>query len=145
MKSDDTILKALKIIQQKYKDRFGVYISESEIMDVIDSQIHGTAFGLKKGISVKLPVLGTFLFLDRKKTMEEIGRLHKVKEFYSEIEFERKVLEGKIATIKRNKARWAKEKLNKPTIVDIVKRPNISNGNILYNSLSKLIKDKNGK
>ena len=145
MNTDDTIIKVTYQTKKAIEAMYPIKISEQEILDIVDSQIKGVAFGLKKGISIKLPVIGRFLFIDRSGTLNKIYDLLKVRDFYSEIEFNQKILEGQIATIKRNKARWKREHTEKLTVIDIVKKPNISNGRIMYDKLSKLIEGKNGE
>lgn len=139
MQKDDIIIESLRLIRKQVKDKYDLDISEEEIHDIVESQIKGAVFGFKKGVSVKLPVFGKFLFIDRKKTSEEIYKLYKVKEYYSEVEYERAILEGKLQTIKRNKNRWLKEKKERPTIIEVIKKPNISTSKIIYDRLSKLL------
>jgi len=142
MKIDETTLKAIKVVKEKIESKFDIEISEQELIDIVDSQFRGAVYGLKKGISVKLPVIGRFIFLDKKSTLEEIFKLNKVRDFYSEIEFSQKVLEGKIRTIKRNKERISKEKKTKYKVIDIIKKPNISGGHILYDALNEALKER---
>lgn len=145
MKIDDTILKVVKLTKIEIKEFFPIEISEEEIIDIADSQFRGASFGLKKGLSVKLPVIGRFLRLDKKFINERIAELKKYKEFYSEIEYEQAELEAKIEFIKRNKDRWKKERETKITVTELIKLPNITNsGKLIYDRLNQLV-DKNGE
>jgi len=145
MNVDDTIRRITKEVKIQIEKKYPIEMSEEEILDVVDSQFRGTVYGLKKGLSIKLPVIGRFLFINKSDTIRRIMELNKIKDFYSEIEFEQKVLEGKIATIQRHKARWKKERETELTVVDVVRTPNISNGKIIYDRLSKLIEEQNGE
>ena len=145
MNIDDTTRRVIKETKLHIENTFPIQISEEEITDVVDSQFRGLVFGLKKGISIKLPVIGRFLYFDKSGMLDIIRELNKLRDFYSEIEFEQKELENKIAYIKRNKERWEKERKTKLTVIDVVKKPNLSNGHIIYDRLSKLIEQENGR
>lgn len=143
MNIDDTTLRVIKEVKEQIKEYQPIELSEEEIIDIVDSQIKGTSFGLKKGVSVKLPIIGRFLFNNRSGNAKIFVELNKIKDWYSEIEYNQMELEAKINIIKRNKKRWKKEMNSKLTVVELVKVPNISNGRIMYDKLSKLVE--NGK
>jgi hypothetical protein len=145
MNIDDTTRRIIKETKIYIEEKFPIEISEEEITDIVDSQFRGLVYGLKKGISIKLPVIGRFLYIDKSRILEEVRELNRIKDFYSEIEFEQKELENKIAYIKRNKERWKKERETKLTVIDVVRKPNLSNGHIIYDKLSKLIEQENGE
>lgn len=145
MNIDDTIRRVIKETKIHIEEKFPIQISEEEITDVVDSQFRGLVFGLKKGVSIKLPVIGRFLFMDKQQVLANVAELNRIRDFYSEIEIEQKELENKINWIKKNKERWKKERETKLTVIDVVKKPNISNGHIIYDRLSKLIEEENGK
>ena len=141
MKIDNITLRMIKEVKLEIFQQKGLDVSEEEITDIVDSQFRGTVFGLKKGVSIILPNLGRFLFNNRSDTLRRIAEFKSIREFYSEIEYNQMDLEARIATIKRNKARWVKERETELTVLDVVRKPNISNGKIIYDKLSKLIKD----
>ena len=145
MNIDDTTRRVIKETKLFIEEKFPIQISEEEITDIVDSQFRGLVFGLKKGVSIKLPVIGRFLFMDKKQVLANIAELNRIRDFYSEIEMEQKELENKINWIKKNKERWKKERETKLTVIDVVKKPNISNGHIIYDRLSKLIEEEDGK
>lgn len=145
MNIDDTTRRIIKETKLFIEEKFPIQISEEEITDIVDSQFRGLVFGLKKGVSIKLPVIGRFLYMDKKQVLENIRELNRIRDFYSEIEMEQKELENKINWIKKNKERWKKERETKLTVIDVVKKPNLSNGHIIYDRLSKLIEQENGK
>lgn len=144
MNIDDTTRRIIKETKLFIEEKFPIQISEEEITDIVDSQFRGLVFGLKKGVSIKLPVIGRFLYMDKKQVLENIRELNRIRDFYSEIEMEQKELENKINWIKKNKERWKKERETKLTVIDVVKKPNLSNGHIIYDRLSKLI-EQDGK
>ena len=144
MNIDDTTRRIIKETKLFIEEKFPIQISEEEITDIVDSQFRGLVFGLKKGVSIKLPVIGRFLYMDKKQVLENIRELNRIRYFYSEIEMEQKELENKINWIKKNKERWKKERETKLTVIDVVKKPNLSNGHIIYDRLSKLI-EQDGK
>ena len=145
MNIDDTTRRIIKETKLYIEEKFPIEISEEELTDIVDSQFRGLVFGLKKGVSIKLPVIGRFLYMDKKQVLENIRELNRIRDFYSEIEMEQKELENKINWIKKNKERWKKERETKLTVIDVVKKPNLSNGHIIYDRLSKLIEQEDGK
>lgn len=141
MNVDDITRRVLKEVVIGIQEYRPIEISEEEILDIVDSQIKGASYGLKKGVSIRLPILGRFLFSNRKDVIRRTHEFRKMKDFYSEIEYNQLDLEARINTIKEHKARWRKEEKEKLTVIELVKKPNISNGRIIYDKLSRLLED----
>lgn len=139
MNIDDTILRTVKETKIHIFKKTGIDISEEEIVDIVDSQFRGAVFGFKKGVSIILPLIGRFLFNNRSDTLRRTIELNKLKDQYSEIEFNQLELEAKLKTINRNKERWLKEREKELTIIDLVSKPNIAGGHIIYDKLHEIV------
>ena len=67
-------------IQQEIKEEDGVEMSLEEIADIVESQFLGLQFGIKKGLDVRLPFLGTFYRKFGKDAAKRIETINKLKE-----------------------------------------------------------------
>lgn len=93
---------------QKIKDTLskeGIALSTRELAEVVESQFIAGNLAFKKGLEIRLPVLGTFIRKNGRENGLAAQALNELKQYYTKEEFERKVLEAKMARIKVVKKR----------------------------------------
>ena len=144
MLKDDTIERLLRETQEEVNEYFSTDLSIQEIDDIITSQFIGAVAQLSKGIGIQLSYLGRFIPKDTKNINLSLRELGKLKEFYSDLEFEQEKLKLQIEILKKNKETYTKETQGKKNInvIDLIKLPNISkHGTIISDRLNELVED----
>ena len=112
MKLDEVTKEAIVEIQQEVLAETGLTLSLQEIAEIAESQFVSANLAFKKGLEVRLPVIGTFV---RKHGLEKglaAQKLNSLKGVLDEDTFKQKILEAKLA----NKARAKERRKNQLAI-----------------------------
>ena len=121
---DSVTLNIFEEVQKELLEE-GVEISIQEIGEIYKSQFIASTFAFKKGLDVRLPLFGTFT---RKHGVELSTRgkeLNALKDTMSKEAFERKVLEAKLESKAKAKAR--KSTMARITFSELAKTKDLVN------------------
>lgn len=104
MKLDDVTKEIIVEIQNDLaKD--DIDISIQEIANIVESQFIGGNLAFKKGLEVRLPLFGSFVRKHGLEKSKAAAELNKMKDMFTKEDFERKVLEAKLANKEKTKVR----------------------------------------
>lgn len=104
MKIDDVTLDVLNEVQQEFSIR-GDDFSIQEIATIVESQFITANLAFKKGLEVRLPIIGTFQRKHGKEMATAAKVLSELKDVISADEMETRVLQAKLNNINKRKKR----------------------------------------
>lgn len=104
MKIDDVTLDILNQIQQEFSIR-GDDFSIQEIATIVESQFIAANLAFKKGLEVRLPIIGTFKRKHGREMSTAAKVLSELKDVISADEMETRVLQAKLNNINKRKKR----------------------------------------
>lgn len=96
MQLDDVTIEAIHDIKNTL-NKEGILISTQEIADIVESPFIAGNLAFKKGLDIRIPIFGTFFRRNGRENGLAGKALNDLKEYFTKEEFERKVLETKIA------------------------------------------------
>lgn len=122
MKLDETIKEIVIDIHNSLK-KDGIFISPQEIGEIIESQFIVANLAFKKGLEIRLPLFGTFVRKHGLEKSQAAAKLNEIKDSLSKEEFERKVLEAKLANKEKTKKR--RKEMTKVTFASLKETKNL--------------------
>jgi len=108
MNLSDNNKAAFKHIQELVKQEKGVDLSIAEIATICNVQFDAANFAFKKGIEVRLPVIGSFIRKHKYSTNKEFLELKELEPVLDKEEYKKRLKALTIEISKRKKLRPAK-------------------------------------